>query len=113
MNSVLPSLCLCIGEGPSTGWKPRDLAHRFGVLRKVNSDLPSLLDEWAGSLFRELDYRKEAVNGTKFKELYAHLEVGFLPFSSCPLSTEDKGFLPSRGESRSSTHCGSLSIQRH
>lgn len=24
--------------------------------RKVNSDLPALIDEWASSLFRELDY---------------------------------------------------------
>lgn len=31
------------------------------------SDLPALLDEWAGSLFRELDYRREAANGTRFK----------------------------------------------
>jgi hypothetical protein len=31
------------------------------------SDLPALLDEWASSLFRELDYRREAANGTRFK----------------------------------------------
>ena len=54
--------------------------YRFGVLRKLNSDLPGLLDEWAGSLFRELDYRKEAANGTKFKELYSHLDVRRHPF---------------------------------
>lgn len=53
----------------------RYLAGRFGLLRKLNSDLPSLLDEWAGSLFRELDYRREAQNGTRFQELYSHLEV--------------------------------------
>ena len=53
----------------------RYLVGRFGILRKLNSDLPSLLDEWAGSLFRELDYRREARNGTKFQELYSHLEV--------------------------------------
>lgn len=43
--------------------------------RKFNSDLPALLDEWASSLFRELDYRHEAANGTRFRELYGHLEV--------------------------------------
>ncbi len=53
----------------------RYLVGRIGILRKLNSDLPSLLDEWAGSLFRELDYRREARNGTKFQELYSHLEV--------------------------------------
>ena len=53
----------------------RYLVGRFGILRKLNSDLPSLLDEWAGSLFSELDYRREAQNGTKFQELYSHLEV--------------------------------------
>ena len=66
----------------------RYLVGRFGVWRKLNSDLPSLLDEWAASLFRELDYRREARNGTKFKQLYARLEVrktGWLhtsPFAS-------------------------------
>ena len=29
----------------------------------------------AASLFRELDYRHEAANGTRFKELYSHLEA--------------------------------------
>lgn len=31
--------------------------------------------QWAESLFRELDYRKEAANGIRFKELYGDLEV--------------------------------------
>lgn len=43
--------------------------------RKVNSDLPALLDEWATSLFRELDYVREAQNGVRFKKLYGELEV--------------------------------------
>ncbi len=41
----------------------------------MNSDLPALLDEWAGSLFRELDYTQEAANGVRFKKLYGHMEV--------------------------------------
>ena len=48
--------------------------------RKVNSDLPALLDEWATSLFRELDYVREAQNGVRFKKLYGELEVSC---SSC------------------------------
>ena len=67
----------------------RYLVGRFGILRKLNSDLPSLLDEWAGSLFRELDYRREARNGTKFQELYSHLEVSLSFFSA---SKVDAGF---------------------
>lgn len=53
----------------------RWIVGKIGIARKLNSDLPSLLDEWAGSLFRELDYRREARNGAKFKELYSHLQV--------------------------------------
>ena len=45
------------------------------AFRKVNSDLPALLDEWAASLFRELDYVREAENGVRFKRLYGDLEV--------------------------------------
>lgn len=43
--------------------------------RKLNSDLPALLDEWAASLFKELDYVREAKNGVRFKKLYGDLEV--------------------------------------
>ena len=42
---------------------------------QINSDLPALLDEWATSLFRELDYTREARNGIRFRELYRHLEA--------------------------------------
>ena len=42
------------------------------------SDLPSLLDEWATSLFRELDYNREAQNGMRFKKLFGDLEVSQL-----------------------------------
>ena len=48
----------------------------------MNSDLPALLDEWASSLFRELDYVREARNGVRFKKLYGDLEV-LLPLSVC------------------------------
>ena len=65
----------------------RYIAAQLGALRKLNSDLPSLLDEWATSLFRELDYRREAQNGKLFKELYAHLEV-------CATSSPSKTRMP-------------------
>lgn len=48
-------------------------------VRKLNSDLPALLDEWAYSLFRELDYRREAANGLRFGELFGHLEGVYVP----------------------------------
>mmetsp|Transcript_19608 Transcript_19608/g.59305 ORF Transcript_19608/g.59305 Transcript_19608/m.59305 type:complete len:979 (-) Transcript_19608:2833-5769(-) len=56
--------------------------------RKLNSDLPALLDEWAGSLFRELDYRREAANGTRFKALYGRLEGVFVPDMYEDLTTQ-------------------------
>ena len=49
---------------------------RFG---KLNTNLPLLIDEWAASLFKELDYRRECRNGIKFKELYSHLDGVYVP----------------------------------
>ena len=54
--------------------------------RKVNSDLAGLLDEWATSLFRELDYKREARNGKRFKELFGTMQVSgraWQPHGSC------------------------------
>ncbi|KMS95426.1 hypothetical protein BVRB_008340 [Beta vulgaris subsp. vulgaris] len=53
--------------------------------RKINTDLQAVIDEWASSLFREMDYRKEAKNGLKFRELY-----GSLPDVVVPLMYIDK-----------------------
>lgn len=53
--------------------------------RKLNSDLPALLDEWATSLFKELDYVREAQNGVRFKRLYGDLEVSPLTWLCCML----------------------------
>lgn len=33
------------------------------------------ISQWAESLFKELDYRREARNGIRFRELYGDLEV--------------------------------------
>lgn len=55
--------------------------------RKMNSDLPALLDEWAASLFKELDYCQEARNGVKFGELYSHLDGVYVPKMVTDLTT--------------------------
>ncbi len=57
----------------------RRLAKELRAWRKLNTNLPFLIDEWASSLFKELDYRQEAENGIKFKELYGHLEGVYVP----------------------------------
>ncbi|KAJ0975213.1 hypothetical protein J5N97_017178 [Dioscorea zingiberensis] len=46
---------------------------------KLNTDLQAVLDEWASSLFREMDYKAEARNGLKFRELYGGLQDVFMP----------------------------------
>jgi len=74
---------VCIGlglhsrmhEAPTRPLSPQLLAF-VRRWRRFNTDLPGLLDEWAASLFRELDYRHEAANGVRFRELYGHMEVG-------------------------------------
>nr|KJB66168.1 hypothetical protein B456_010G130800 [Gossypium raimondii] len=53
-----------------------------GVVKKAgkfNTDLQAVIDEWASSLFREMDYRKEADNGLKFRRLYGGLKDVFVP----------------------------------
>ncbi|EFN55778.1 hypothetical protein CHLNCDRAFT_57703 [Chlorella variabilis] len=65
----------------------RQLLAALRQWRKVNSDLPALLDEWASSLFRELDYRHEAANGVRFRELYGHLEGVYVPSMHTSLCT--------------------------
>ncbi|KAK8483234.1 hypothetical protein V6N11_001680 [Hibiscus sabdariffa] len=53
-----------------------------GVVKKVgkfNTDLQAVVDEWASSLFREMDYKKEADNGLKFRRLYGGIKDVFVP----------------------------------
>ncbi|XP_039114031.1 uncharacterized aarF domain-containing protein kinase At1g71810, chloroplastic [Dioscorea cayenensis subsp. rotundata] len=53
-----------------------------GLVRRagrLNTDLQAVLDEWASSLFREMDYMAEARNGVKFRELYGGLQDVFVP----------------------------------
>lgn len=65
----------------------RQLAGEVRRWGKLNTDLPALIDEWAASLFKELDYRAEAANGMKFKELYSHLEGVYVPTMHTALTT--------------------------
>ncbi|XP_058188862.1 uncharacterized aarF domain-containing protein kinase At1g71810, chloroplastic isoform X3 [Rhododendron vialii] len=43
------------------------------------SSRAALVDEWASSLFREMDYKKEAKNGLKFRQLYGGLQDVVVP----------------------------------
>ncbi|EFJ41125.1 hypothetical protein VOLCADRAFT_107815 [Volvox carteri f. nagariensis] len=57
----------------------RILAGWLRTARRFNTDLPALVDEWASSLFRELNYRTEAANARRFKELFSHLPQVYVP----------------------------------
>lgn len=46
---------------------------------KFNTDLQAVLDEWASSLFREMDYKQEARNGVKFRQLYGSIQDVVVP----------------------------------
>ncbi|GIL56849.1 hypothetical protein Vafri_12157 [Volvox africanus] len=58
----------------------RILAGWLRKARRLNTDLPALVDEWASSLFRELNYRTEAANARRFKELFSHLPQVYVPY---------------------------------
>lgn len=66
----------------------RYLAGEVKTLRRLNSDLPALLDEWATSLFHELDYVREAQNGVRFKKLYGELEGVYVPDMFTHITTQ-------------------------
>lgn len=66
----------------------RKLAKVVKKARKLNSDLPALLDEWALSLFKELDYRVEAENGERFKELFGEMPGVYVPAMKRELTTK-------------------------
>ncbi|PON48975.1 Tyrosine-protein kinase [Parasponia andersonii] len=57
----------------------RFLAGLIKRARKLNTDLQAVVDEWASSLFREMDYRQEAQNGVKFRQLYGSLPDVVVP----------------------------------
>ncbi|XP_051126452.1 uncharacterized aarF domain-containing protein kinase At1g71810, chloroplastic isoform X2 [Andrographis paniculata] len=58
------------------------LRYIAGVIRKAgkfNTDLQSVVDEWASSLFKEMDYNREAGNGIKFRQLYGSIKDVVVP----------------------------------
>ncbi|PRQ24524.1 putative cadmium-transporting ATPase [Rosa chinensis] len=57
----------------------RSLAGLLRRIRKLNTDLQAVVDEWASSLFREMDYWKEANNGIKFRQLYGGIPDVLVP----------------------------------
>ncbi|KAI3459985.1 hypothetical protein Pfo_016648 [Paulownia fortunei] len=57
----------------------RYLAGLIRRARKFNTDLQSVVDEWASSLFREMDYKREAENGVKFRQLYGSIQDVVVP----------------------------------
>ncbi|GAX74122.1 hypothetical protein CEUSTIGMA_g1571.t1 [Chlamydomonas eustigma] len=57
----------------------RYLAYAARRYFKLNTDLPSLVDEWATSLFRELNYTREAANAAKFKQLFKRMPEIYVP----------------------------------
>ncbi|XP_070028302.1 uncharacterized aarF domain-containing protein kinase At1g71810, chloroplastic isoform X1 [Nicotiana sylvestris] len=58
------------------------LRYLAGLIRragKLNTDLQAVVDEWASSLFREMDYKQEARNGVKFRQLYGVIQDVVVP----------------------------------
>ncbi|XP_024007505.1 uncharacterized aarF domain-containing protein kinase At1g71810, chloroplastic isoform X1 [Eutrema salsugineum] len=58
------------------------LRYIAGLIKKAgrfNSDLQAVVDEWATSLFKEMDYLKEAQNGIKFRKLYGSIKDVLVP----------------------------------
>ncbi|KAL2497045.1 putative aarF domain-containing protein kinase [Abeliophyllum distichum] len=58
------------------------LRYLAGVVKragKFNTDLQAVVDEWASSLFGEMDYEREANNGVKFRQLYGGLQDVLVP----------------------------------
>ncbi|KAK2980507.1 hypothetical protein RJ640_022509 [Escallonia rubra] len=58
------------------------LRYLAGLIRragKFNTDLQAVVDEWASSLFREMNYKNEASNGLRFRQLYGDLQDVMVP----------------------------------
>ncbi|KAM3361306.1 putative aarF domain-containing protein kinase, chloroplastic [Capsicum galapagoense] len=57
----------------------RYLAGLIKKAGKLNTDVQAVVDEWASSLFREMDYKREARNGIKFRQLYGAIQDVVVP----------------------------------
>ena len=56
---------------------------------QIRSDWTSLIDEGAGRFFHELDYEREAINSTVFKQQMAGLDGIFVPDVYVQLSNKE------------------------
>ncbi|KAK4722322.1 hypothetical protein R3W88_012555 [Solanum pinnatisectum] len=65
----------------------RNLAGLIKKAGKLNTDLQAVVDEWASSLFREMDYKQEARNGVKFRQLYGSIQDVVVPEMNLALTT--------------------------
>lgn len=54
---------------------------------KRDLDLVSIIDDFGDLIYREIDYRAEAVNAQRFAELYANIPDVFVPKVYTDLST--------------------------
>ena len=50
----------------------RNAAKALRRARRLNSNLPSLIDDWASSIYREMSYRNELANADEFRSLFSH-----------------------------------------
>lgn len=50
----------------------RNAAKALRRARRLNSNLPSLIDDWASSIYREMSYRNELANAEEFRMLFSH-----------------------------------------
>lgn len=59
----------------------RKLAFLVKKLRRLNTDLVSIVDQFGTQLFQELDYNSEARNCLRFRELYGGISGIYVPFA--------------------------------
>ncbi|RYG66472.1 hypothetical protein EON64_09665 [archaeon] len=70
------------------------LSHRYAArlqsilkLLRRDVDLVSVVDDFGEVLYREIDYRAEAINAQRFAELYASIKDVYVPKVYTSLST--------------------------
>ncbi|EFJ17140.1 hypothetical protein SELMODRAFT_115212, partial [Selaginella moellendorffii] len=66
----------------------RILAGYARIVGRFNTDLQAVVDEWASSLFREMDYEAEARNGERFRRLFGDIPDLTIPKMYKELSSQ-------------------------
>jgi len=66
----------------------RYLATQAMKVVKTNTDLPAIIDEWAASLYKELNYQEEADNGERFREQLEQMKEVLIPRTFSHLTTQ-------------------------